>query len=85
MTASSPLSLLVLALVAIAVLVVLVTWRKLNAFLALFVAALMVGIGAGMDPLAALKAFQDIVVFCRKYVATKPELVDAGIVKMQPV
>jgi gluconate:H+ symporter, GntP family len=57
--ASSPLSLLVLALVAIAVLVVLVTWRKLNAFLALFVAALIVGIGAGMEPLAALKAFQD--------------------------
>jgi gluconate:H+ symporter, GntP family len=59
MTATSPLSLLLLALVAIAVLVVLVTWRKLNAFLALFVAALMVGIGGGMEPLAALKAFQD--------------------------
>jgi gluconate:H+ symporter, GntP family len=57
--AASPLSLLLLALVAIGILVVLVTWRKLNAFLALFVAALIVGIGAGMEPLAALKAFQD--------------------------
>jgi GntP family gluconate:H+ symporter len=56
---ASPLSLLLLALVAIAVLVVLVTWRKLNAFLALFVAALIVGIGGGMEPVAALKAFQD--------------------------
>lgn len=57
--AGSPLFLLLLALAAIGVLVVLVTWAKLNAFLALFVAALMVGLGAGMAPLAALKAFQD--------------------------
>jgi gluconate:H+ symporter, GntP family len=57
--AASPLSLVLLALVAIGILVALVTWRKLNAFLALFVAALIVGIGAGMEPLAALKAFQD--------------------------
>ena len=57
--AASPLSLLVLALIAIGILVALVTWRKLNAFLALFVAALIVGIGAGMAPLDALKAFQD--------------------------
>lgn len=56
---SSPLLLLLLALAAIAVLVALVTWRKVNAFLALLIAALMVGIGAGMPPLAALKAFQD--------------------------
>lgn len=51
--------LLLLALVAIAVLVALVTWRKLNAFLALLIAAMIVGLGAGMAPLAALKAFQD--------------------------
>jgi GntP family gluconate:H+ symporter len=57
--ADSPGSLLLLALVAIGVLVTLVTWGKLNAFLALFIAALMVGLGAGMAPLAALKAFQD--------------------------
>ena len=56
---NSPGFLLLLALVAIAVLVALVTWRKLNAFLALFIAAMLVGLGAGMAPLAALKAFQD--------------------------
>jgi GntP family gluconate:H+ symporter len=56
---SSPFSLLLLALAAIAVLVALVTWRKLNAFLALLIAAMIVGLGAGMPPLAALKAFQD--------------------------
>jgi gluconate:H+ symporter, GntP family len=56
---SPPLSLLLLAVVAIAVLVALVTWRKLNAFVALFIAAMIVGLGAGMAPLAAVKAFQD--------------------------
>jgi len=55
----SPLYLLLLAMAAIGVLVALVTWRKLNPFLALFVAAMLVGLGAGMAPLAALKAFQD--------------------------
>jgi GntP family gluconate:H+ symporter len=55
----SPVSLLLLALAAIALLVALVTWRKLNAFVALLIAALVVGLGAGMAPLAALKAFQD--------------------------
>lgn len=55
----SPFSLLLLALAAIGVLVALVTWRKWNAFLALLLAALLVGIGAGMAPLAALKSFQD--------------------------
>ena len=59
MTAPSPLALLLLALTAIALLVALVTWRKLNAFLALLLAALVVGIGAGQTPLATLKAFQD--------------------------
>ncbi len=56
---TSPLSLLLLAVAAIAMLVALVTWRKLNPFLALFLAAMLVGLGAGMAPLAALKAFQD--------------------------
>lgn len=56
---ASPAYLLLLAVGAIAVLVTLVTWRKLNAFIALLLAALIVGIGAGMPPLAALKAFQD--------------------------
>ena len=55
----SPSGLVLLALAAIALLVVLVTWRKLNAFLALFLAAMMVGLGAGLAPLAVLKAFQE--------------------------
>lgn len=55
----SPFFLLVLAVAAIGVLVALVTWRKLNPFLALLIAAMLVGLGAGMAPLAALKAFQD--------------------------
>lgn len=59
MTAASPLPLLLLALAAIALLVALVTWRKLNAFLALLLAALATGLGAGMPALGALKAFQD--------------------------
>ena len=54
-----PSSLLLLALGAIVVLVLLVTWRKVNAFLALLLAALLVGVGAGLSPLAALKAFQE--------------------------
>jgi len=56
---ASPLFLLLLAVAAIGVLVALVTWRKLNPFLALLIAAMIVGTGAGMAPLAALKAFQD--------------------------
>ena len=59
MSAASPTSLLLLALAAIAVLVALVTWRKLNAFLALLIAAFIVGLGAGMPALGVLKAFQD--------------------------
>lgn len=57
--ASSPGSLLLLALAAIVVLVALVTWRKMNAFVALFLAALMVGLGAGLAPVAVLKSFQE--------------------------
>src|SRR5262245_22353615 len=55
----SPISLLILALGAIAMLVALVTWVKVNDFVALLTAPLGGGIGAGMAPLAALKAFQD--------------------------
>ncbi|MDO8545005.1 MAG: gluconate:H+ symporter [Opitutaceae bacterium] len=57
--AASPSLLLLLAAAAIAVLVALVTWRKLNAFIALFIASMIVGLGSGLAPLAALKAFQD--------------------------
>jgi H+/gluconate symporter-like permease len=42
MNATSPGALMGLAVAAIAVLVLLVTWRKMNAFLALFIAALLV-------------------------------------------
>jgi GntP family gluconate:H+ symporter len=56
---ASPLPLLLIAFAGIGLLVVLVTWWKLNAFVALFIAALFVGIAAGMEPLAVLKAFQD--------------------------
>ncbi|MBL9189719.1 MAG: hypothetical protein JNK23_19715 [Opitutaceae bacterium] len=55
----SPASLLLLALGAIAVLVALVTWLKVNAFIALLLASLIVGFGAGLPGLTALKAFQD--------------------------
>ncbi len=54
-----PTTLLLLACAAIAVLVVLVTWRKLNAFLALFVASLVVGLGAGLGAMPTLKHFQE--------------------------
>ena len=54
-----PLTLLLIALAAIVVLVALVTWRKLNAFVALLIVSLLAGVGAGLPPLAALKAFQD--------------------------
>src|SRR3954470_24949971 len=59
MNSGAPLSQLLVAFAAIAVLVALITWRKLNAFVALLVASLLAGIGAGLAPLAALKAFQD--------------------------
>src|ERR1043165_3537303 len=45
--------------VAIIALVVLVARFKLNAFIALMLAALAVGLLAGMRPLAVAKAFQD--------------------------
>jgi len=49
---------LVLALLAITLLVVLITWRKWNPFIALFAAALMVGIGSGISALETLTIFQ---------------------------
>ena len=62
---ASPVTLLLLALGAIAVLVLLVTWRKMNAFLALFLASLVVGTGAGLTPLTVLKHFQEGLAACR--------------------
>jgi GntP family gluconate:H+ symporter len=52
-------SLIALALVGIGVLVALVTWARLNAFLALMIAALIVGGGAGKPMLDIARAFQD--------------------------
>ena len=52
-------TLILLALGAVAVLVLLVTRLKLNAFLALLLAALLLGIGAGMNWIAIIKAFQE--------------------------
>ncbi|MFM9080278.1 MAG: hypothetical protein ACKOTE_09130, partial [Opitutaceae bacterium] len=50
---------LLVAFAAIALLVGLVTWLRVNAFVALLAAALLAGIGSGLAPLATLKAFQD--------------------------
>lgn len=47
------------ALAAIALLVALVTWLRVNAFLALLAAAVFAGVGCGLAPLATLKSFQE--------------------------
>ena len=52
-------TLILSALGVVVMLVVLVTRWKLNAFLALLLAALLLGICSGMNMLAVLKAFQD--------------------------
>src|ERR1700733_5452931 len=51
--------LIALALAGEGVLVALVTWARLNAFLALLAAALLVGLGSGQPMLEVAKAFQD--------------------------
>ncbi len=51
--------LIALALAGVGVLVILVTWAKLNAFLALLSAALLVGVGSGQPMLGVAKAFQE--------------------------
>src|ERR1700677_3977968 len=48
-----------LALAGVGLLVVLVTWGKVNAFVALLMAALFVGAGARTPMLTVVKAFQD--------------------------
>lgn len=53
-----PAGLLALALAAVALLVVLVTWLKVNAIISLLLAALVAGIGAGIPPLKTLQHFQ---------------------------
>jgi GntP family gluconate:H+ symporter len=51
--------LIALTLAGVGVLVVLVTWARLNAFLALLAAALLVGVGSGQPMLGVAKAFQE--------------------------
>lgn len=51
--------LLFIALGAIIILVLLVTWVRINAFLALLIASLIVGVGAKLPALTALKHFHD--------------------------
>jgi gluconate:H+ symporter, GntP family len=52
-------SLIALSLAGVGLLVGLVTWARLNAFLALLAAALLVGVGAGQPMLGVAKAFQE--------------------------
>jgi GntP family gluconate:H+ symporter len=51
--------LIALALAGVGALVALVAWARLNAFLALLAAALLVGVGAGQPMIGVAKAFQD--------------------------
>jgi GntP family gluconate:H+ symporter len=50
--------LLLLAAGAVVVLVVLIAWLRLNAFLALLFASMVVGLGSQMDPVTMLTAFE---------------------------
>ena len=50
---------LLVALAAIALLVALVTWLRVNAFIALLAAAVFAGVGGGLAPLGTLKFFQE--------------------------
>jgi gluconate:H+ symporter, GntP family len=51
--------LILFALIAVIALIVLIARVKLHPFLALIVVSLFMGVAAGMQPLAATKAFQD--------------------------
>jgi gluconate:H+ symporter, GntP family len=51
--------LIALALAGVGMLVGLVSWARLNAFLALLAAALLVGVGSGQPMLEVAKAFQE--------------------------
>lgn len=50
--------LLILSVASVAVLIALIAWVRMNAFLALLLAALVMGLGSGMDPLAMMSAFE---------------------------
>lgn len=51
--------LLYLSAGAVAVLIVLIAWLRMNAFLALLMAGLVIGLGSGMGPAKAMTSFQD--------------------------
>lgn len=51
-------SLLWLVVAAVALLILMIAWLRLNAFLALLFAAFVVGLGGGMDPLKMMKTFE---------------------------
>ena len=52
-------TLLLLSVASVAVLILLIAWVRMNAFLALLLAALVMGLGSGMKPETAMTAFQD--------------------------
>lgn len=51
--------LLALTAAAIVAMIVLIAWVRINAFLALLFAALLVGLGSGMEPSKAITTFQE--------------------------
>lgn len=51
--------LLYLSAGAVAVLIILIAWVRMNAFLALLMAGLVIGLGSGMGPAKAMVSFQD--------------------------
>lgn len=50
--------LLLLSLLSVAVLITLIAWVRMNAFLALLLAAMVMGLGSGMNPAAMMTAFE---------------------------
>lgn len=52
-------TLLLLTAGAIVSMILLIAWLRINAFFALLFAALLVGLGSGMEPAKVVKAFQD--------------------------
>ncbi len=57
-TANPETNLLFLAAASVAVLIVLIAWLRVNAFLALLLGALLMGLGSGMHPGEVVKAFE---------------------------
>jgi GntP family gluconate:H+ symporter len=55
---SESIHLLYLSVGSVAVLVVLIAWLRMNAFLALLLASMVMGIGSGMETMKMVKAFE---------------------------